>query len=344
MKKIIFIFTLVMYCRSIDATEIRRLIAEPYHNEMHYLISSIHVPGISDSTPYFCAQTCYKFYDTLVGYTNCPCTPDDTVTSVYWLATGTYGFSMMVDKGTVFYKCWDTPESFSLQPSVHNGMYIYSMPGLNWVFDCKARAEVELVELESSCNYKKLQILDKSKNIWGVDSLSKWYLTVTDSLNNIVQSDSGFEISPFRDSALTIIENQRPSPIIELNQAGMYAIHFVINEIAFELWSDTPSIPGLDTSTIYVRVEDCLTSIKDNSINNSGIRLQMLSNNQLHIQNVNEKKLSLNIYSIDGRNLFNVPINTTNASLDMNRYNKGMYIVSISENEKLVFSNKIVLQ
>jgi len=340
MKKTLFIFfTLVMYCKSVDATEIRRFVAEPYHAQVYF--DTIFSPDNSLVTAYFCGPVCFKFYDTLVGYTNCPCPPDDTVKDVLWLTSNiTPNLNMTVKKGTVFYQCWEATQSFSCLPTAINGIGYGFKYSHFLVEDCQSKAKFEIKELESSCSYKKVQILDSNEHINMHGSVAKWYLIVKDSLENIVQIDSGYEVSPYTvDSNLNIIENQRPSPIIELRTTGLYSISFVIAKSPGNLDSYYN-----DTSTQYVRVEDCLTGIKDDGVSKSNIQLQMLSNNQLHIQNVNEKKLSLNIYSIDGRNLFNALINTTNASLDMNRYNKGMYIVSILENDALIFSGKIILK
>ena len=341
MKKTLFIyFTLVMYCKSVDATEIRRFVAEPYHAQVYY--DTFVTPDVLYITPYYCGSICFKFYDTLLGYTNCPCAPDDTATDVHWFATGGgvgENLDTVVRKGTVFYKCWDNG-NIQFQPGVYNGIAYGFIEPIFWIFDCKVNAKFALKELESSCNYKKLQILDSSEHIWSIDSLSKWYLTVRDSLNNIVHSDSGFEVSPYRDSAFTIIERQRPSPIVELHNSGVYSITLII-----EKNSGLGSYLN-DTSTIYnIRVQDCATGIRNNSITNNDIHLQLLDNNQLQINSKVDKELELDIYSLDGKKVFANKLKSNNNIYDLSKFIKGLYIVIITdESSVLVFSNKIVLK
>lgn len=295
MKTIYTFIILLFSINHISATEIRAVMVEPYPPiitredsiRCFWEYETYHSSGS------FCAPQCFKFYDTLLRYDNCPCLPEDTVTQVHWLLRRPdgallQGLDTTVDKGTVFYRCYDYLQGPSWEFSAYGGSYVTQYPGSFYTVDfCYQISKFSIKEIMDSCNYKKLEITDSSEHIGMRYPDTKWFICVRDSLHDIIQIDSGIEISPLIDSGVHLIIRERSKPIIELTQAGVYSIEYI-------LWQFVPNgnPPITDTATIHnIRVTPCkdTTTVKDVwlptafSPNNDGVNdlLKIYSNSIL---------------------------------------------------------------
>lgn len=342
MKKLFLLLLITTICFTSKAVEVRAMIIEPYPPIVTHDDSLIHMPNYYNA---WCNAQCFKFYDTLLRY-DCPCFPDDTVTAVGWtffFGPFPYQFDTIVPKGTVYYKCYNAFELPKWQFSVFGGSFETKTPIFDGVMElCKPYSFFTLKEIENSCNHKKWQVLDSSQNI-PIDSnsnLTRWYLIIKDSLQNIEQIDSGTAITPYTDSVGLLITHQRQSPTFEINTPGLYSISYILTIV------DQPSRYGLtDTSTTYVRV-DCATGIKNNT-QNTNIHVQMLPDNFIQITNNNQtyKQQFLRLYSTDGKLLFEQPLNNKQYNLiKFNKFGIGMFILTIIEENQLIFSDKIMLK
>lgn len=202
-----------------------------------------------------------------------------------------------------------------------------------------------LRELENSCNHKKWQVLDSSAKI-SLDTdvlLTRWYLIIKDSIQNIIQIDSGLEVPMYTATDGRLIVHQRDNPIFEINSPGTYTVSFVVSMVHF-IRTDDPEYSLTDTSTIIVNV-DCATNANNNSIKNTNININIQLDNQLQVLNNNpdNNQTIIQIYTLDGKEIIEQSF-YNNTLLNMSQYSKGLYLVTITEKNKIIFSDKILIK
>lgn len=345
MKNICILILFTILNIAVESKEIRAIMVEPFPPVKTHQDSVMHIPFLSTTGSEFFSPICFKFYDTLLGYDQ-PHNPADTITNVHWtfyLPRQPFQFDTTVPKGTVYYWFVDFGRQAQWQFSADgNGRYVQNTPvnGYSMAIN-KPYSIFSLKELESSCNHKKWQVMDSSTNIplEEVVMETKWYLVVRDSLQNIVLSDSGREVPMYTAEEGRLIIHQRDNPVFELNNPGIYTVSFIVTMVNF-----VPAYDYTDTSTILVRVE-CPTSITNSTVKNENIHLQALPNNQLEVQNnsLDYNSNTLQIYSPEGKILKEQPF-SNKTSVNLSQLPKGLYIITITDKNQLIYSDKILLQ
>lgn len=341
MKKIILLSLIIylLYSTVSAGGEVRQCIIEPFPPII------THQDSIMND---YSSPILYKFYDTFVRYDE-PYTDQDTVTAVGWtfyLPQQPFQFDTILPKGTVYYRFYDRGFMPQWQFSYYGGgQVIMNQPNNYTLIWSKPYSIFSIKELENSCNHKKWQVLDSSAKI-SLDTdvlLTRWYLIIRDSIQNIIQIDSGLEVPMYTATDGRLIIHQRDNPVFEINSPGTYSVSFVVSMVNF-ITPDAPEYSLTDTSTIFVNV-DCATNVYNNSIKNANINVQMQLDNQLQVQinNPNNNQDFIQIYTLDGKKIIEQSF-YNNTILNMSQYSKGIYLITITEKNKIIFSDKVLIK
>ncbi len=337
-KRILFFLTSVLcLIHFMRATEVRGVVVEPYPYYNYW--DTLYIGDTFYLTHTFYGGICFKFYDTLYGYTDCPCAPDDTVTGMHWsISDATFPWDTIVPKGTAVYRCFDADEGFIWQASALNGTYIVQRSdALFWVHYHYLESAFSLKEIQSSCGHKKVQLQDSTRYIPIRFPDSYWIMQIRDSSGVVVQLDSGREVAPYTDSSGCIVERERPSPVFELNEPGLYTFSFIVYQFDAGQFSDT--------SIQYVRVNDCTTGIPQYSdpppFSVQVINSQLL---QLHIDpDVGWRDAQVMLYATDGRLVRSTSVTGDTFQWNTGNLPSGIYLLKVLDNALHNYQTKLII-
>jgi hypothetical protein len=211
-------------------------------------------------------------------------------------------------------------------------------------------ASIKIQQAKFGSDSIRVRIVVKTEASHSLPALSLFVALAEDTLNYTGSNGEPVHYDVFRKSltgatgmSLTLPATVGDSVVYTMSSTVNSAWNFA-RIFTLAILQQSVSKAVVQTENISASTNNLLTSISSIDNDYSNISVKFLNKTAFISHGKTAKKLSLTIYDLAGRTLFNNTINSTVEQFDLSQLNSGIYLYSIKSEKNQIKSGKFLLQ